>query len=287
MNDNLIRLVLENEHALIPLIFTKKQIMALRKKHEGKSLSNAQRKAMSTSIRKKIEALDALFGRNDVYIRGSERFIQGRLEQAEQILEEYSSFGKVFIAGSFLFSREYNDIDIFIITRRGYKEEWRGNRHIIYLTEKRLSKPIFQSTAKISLSTFPIPNRIEKKRPKLENLMSDYHEAVIEKMGTEEKQEAARRLVFAYWLFVGGTLPDASGLSKKTEQATLDDLDSMMGELCKKLFSKHYLYIAVHTYIKTLKESIKNIKPNEHLVRYRNAYEKMIYGRERGKAETA
>src|SRR3989338_3891138 len=230
MNDNLIRLVLENEHALIPLIFTKKQIMALRKKHEGKSLSNAQRKAMSVSIKRKLTALGTLFGKKEVYIRGSESFIQGRLEQAEQILEEYSSFGKVFIAGSFLFSREYNDIDIFIITRRGYKEEWRGNRHIIYLTEKRLSKPIFQSTAKISLSTFPIPNRIEKKRPKLENLMSDYHEAVIEKMGTEEKQEAARRLVFAYWLFVGGTLPDASGLSKKTEQATLDDLDRMMGE---------------------------------------------------------
>ena len=108
--------------------------------------------------------------------------------------------------------------------------------------------------------------------------MSDYHEAVIEKMGTEEKQEAARRLVFAYWLFVGGTLSDALGLAKKTKQATLDDLDRMMGELCKKLFSKHYLYIAVHTYIKTLKESIKNIKPNEHLMRYRNAYEDLIYG---------
>ena len=73
-------------------------------------------------------------------------------------------------------------------------------------------------------------------------------------------------------------------ISKKIK---LDGLDMMVKGLCKKLFSETYLYVEVHTYIKTLAESISNIKPNKHLIRYKNTYEEMIYGRQRSEAEAA
>lgn len=287
MNENLLKLVLEHERFLIPLIFTRKQLKVLRKKAQGNPLENAERKAMSASIIKKMEALSILCGGRRAYISGYSEILPGRLEEAELILEEYASHGKAFIAGSFLFSKEYNDIDVFIITRGGYREEWQGKRHLIFLSEHRLSSPIFQSAALISVGNFPIPQKLEKKRPKLENLMSDYHEAVIEKMKKDKKQEASRRLAFAYLLFVKREIPHAKKLAKAAQEATLPELDRMIRELCLLLFSHQYLYIGFHTYIKTLKESIRRIHPHEHLLRYKSAYEGIIYGRERNEAQAA
>ena len=56
--------------------------------------------------------------------------IPQRLEKAKEIIKEYSKeYDKVFVSGSFLFSREFNDIDVFIIREKGYKEGWDGKRH--------------------------------------------------------------------------------------------------------------------------------------------------------------
>ncbi len=287
MNENLLKSVLENEGSLIPSIFTKKQFNALQRKALGKPLSNAERKTLSTSIKQKMRALESISQGRNIYITGHSNILPERLKAAELILKTYSSQGRVFIAGSFLFSKKFNDIDIFIITSRGYKEEWQGNHHLIFLSGSRLSSPVFQSAAQISISNFPIKSAFEKNRPKLENLMSDYHEAVIEKIRDDEKKEAIRRLAFAHLLFVKDNIPNAKQLKEKTTGASLSELDQMMKELCATLFSRQYLYIGLHTYIKTLEESIKNIKLNSHLQRYKNAYEELIYGKQRSKAETA
>src|SRR3989344_2904237 len=170
MDENLLKIILEHEKDFEPLIFTRKQLKVMKKRKDGRQLSNAEKKALYTSIKKKMEALSILKegeGRK-LYIAGYEHIIEGRLEEAEKLVKEYSvKYGKVFIAGSFLFSKNYNDIDIFIIRNKGYKEKWEGNHHLVFVSEKRLEKPIFQSAAKISISTFPIPGKLVKKRPKL------------------------------------------------------------------------------------------------------------------------
>src|SRR3989338_6625538 len=103
MSENLIKTVLENENALIPLIFTRKQIGILRKIESHKSLSNKERKAMSASIKKKLTALGTICQERKVYVTNHSSMLKGRIEEAERILEEYSLFGKAFISGSFLF----------------------------------------------------------------------------------------------------------------------------------------------------------------------------------------
>ena len=183
MNENILKIVLEHEKDFEPLIFTKNQLKVMKKRKEGRQLSNAEKKALYTSIKKKMEALSILKegeGRK-LYITGHENIIESRLEEAEKLVREYGvKYGKAFIAGSFLFSKNYNDIDIFIIKEKGYKEKWEGHHHLVFVSEKRLEKPIFQSAAKISISTFPIPSKLTKKKPKLSEVMSTYHEAVIE-----------------------------------------------------------------------------------------------------------
>ena len=236
-----------------------------------------------------MEALNLISYENSkesLYISGSENIKAERLEEAKKLVSEYGAkYGNVFVSGSFLFSQNYNDIDIFIIRTRGYKEEWKNNLHLIHISESRISKPIFQSAALISVSNFPILRKISKKRPKLDDLMSDYHEAVIEKMKNEKKNEAARRIIFDYYLLVGDKLLNAKELKELTNLISLEKIDGMMREICTNIFSKKYLYIGLHEYIKTLDESIKNITPNNHLLRYKTNYEAMIYERRRGKAK--
>ncbi len=290
MNKNILKIVLRKKELFTPLIFTEKQLNVLRKYNNHIKLSNAEKKSLYTSIKKKIEALDSFSMEQrdkEYFINNATEIIPARLSEAKKLIDSYSKkYRKVFIAGSFLFSKEFNDIDIFIIREKGYKEKWDNNRHMIFLSEKKLANPVFQSASLISASSFIMLREIEKKKLSLSELMTTYHEAVIEYMG-KKKPESIRNLIFDYNLFCKNRLLNGKELKEISEKIKLDDLDISIRELCKKLFSTTYLYVEVHTYIKTLEESIKNIKPNEHLIRFRNTYEEMIYGRQRSKAKAA
>lgn len=291
MNKNILKIVLRKKELFVPLIFTEKQFNVLRKHSAQTKLSNAEKKSLYTSIKKKMEALDAFSMEQrdkEYFINNATAIIPDRLPEAKKLIDSYSKkYRKVFISGSFLFSREFNDIDIFIIREKGYKEKWDKNKHMIFLSEKRLANPVFQSASLISISNFMMIRETEKKKLSLSELMTTYHEAVIEYMGKEKKPESIRNLIFDYNLFCKNRLLNGKELKEISEKIKLEDLDESIKELCKKLFSTTYLYVEVHTYIKTLKESIKNIKPNEHLIRFRNTYEEMIYGRQRDKAKAA
>ena len=283
MNEKILNIIIKRKDLFTPLIFTNKQFDILLKYQNKEELSNAEKKALYTSIKKKMNALNSLLReQNDkeFFITNPNEMLQERLEEAKELINKYSKdYDKVFIAGSFLFSKYFNDIDTFIIQRRGYKETWKLNNHIIFLTEKRLAQPIFQSASLISVSNFKIPRKIIKKRPKLNEIMTTYHEATIECLNKEDKQEAIRNLIFNYYLFCKNKLLSPVELKKQTGIITLDQIDNFIKELCRELFSKSYLYVDIHNYIKTLQESIKNIKPNHHLVRFKKTYEELIYGK--------
>ena len=290
MNKNILKIILRKREQFVPLIFTEKQFDVLARYSSGLKLSNAEKKALYTSINKKIGALELLHReqKGEYYIYGSSDIIPSRLEEAKKLIDKYSEkYSKVFVSGSFLFSEKFGDIDIFIIREKGYKEVTENNIHLIFLAEKRLSNPVFQSASLISVSNFIIPKKIKKKKLSLSGLMSMYHEAVIETMKKEKKPEAVRNLIFYHNLFYKNKLISPKELREISEKIRLPEIDLLIKELCKAIFSKSYLYVEIHEYIKTLKESINNIKPNEHLIRFKNTYEELIYGRQRGKAEAA
>lgn len=291
MDKNILKIIMNKKELFVPLIFTEKQFNVLGKYKEHKRLTNAEKKSLYTSVKKKMEALSSFSmeqKENEYWINSPDEIIPARLLEAKKIIDSYSKkYNKVFISGSFLFSKEFNDIDIFVVRKKGYKEKWQGKKHVIFLSEKRLANPVFQSASLISVSSFAVPGKIKKKKPSLSGSMGTYHEAVIEHMSREKKPEAMRRLIFDYNLFCKNRLIGGRELKEISKKIKLDGLDMMVKELCKKLFSETYLYVEVHTYIKTLAESISNIKPNKHLIRYKNTYEEMIYGRQRSEAEAA
>ena len=291
MDKNILKIILQKREQFVPLIFTEKQFDVLNRYSSGVKLSNADRKALYTSIHKKMEALVMIYReqkKGEYYVYGSPEILPSRLEEAKKLIDRYSvKYGKVFVSGSFLFSKEYRDIDIFVIREKGYKEVVENNAHMIFLAEKRLSNPVFRSISLISVSNFMIPRKIIKKRPSLPELMSTYHESIIETMRNEKKPEAVRNLIFYHNLFCKDRLINPKELKENSEKIRISEINLLIKDLCKALFSKSYLYVEIHEYIKTLRESINSIKPNGHLIRFKNTYEELIYGRQRSKTDAA
>ncbi|MBI4139947.1 hypothetical protein HY483_03215 [Candidatus Woesearchaeota archaeon] len=283
MNIDILKRVILNKKQFVPLIFTDKQFLVMQKYFQKKSLTNSERKALYTAITKKIRALESLKSvttDKEFFVQGNDKILPERFKEAKKIIEELSKENKkIFVSGSFLFSKEYDDIDIFVIREKGYKEVLQGKKHLIFLTEKRLSQPIFQSTIRISISNFLPPKNIDKKKIFLDQLMSTYHEAIIELLRQEEKPESLRRLVFYYELLCNNRLLDPLELNIALKKSEVRDVEFMFKKLSKKLFTKSYLYVKIHEYIKTLKNSIKIINPNVHLTMFKKTYEEIIYGR--------
>ena len=296
MDKKILKKIIGSENLFVPLIFTKKQMFVIKKHFLNRKLSNAEKKSLYTSVTKKVSAIASLINADaskEFYINNAAKILPERLDAAKKLLfvyaknTKYLQYSKIFISGSFLFSKEFNDIDIFMIRERGYKEIHEGNKHIIFLPEKKLSQPTFQSASLISISNFLIPTRMIKKRLSLKKLMSLYHESVIEFLQNEKKPEMIRNLIFSHALFCKNKLLDGMEIKEITSSMTLESLDEMLKQLCKKLFSKLYLYVELHDYIKTLGASIKNIHQNHHLIRYKNTYEELIYAGKRSAAKTA
>lgn len=278
MNDKIIKELLENRELFVPLIFTQKQFNTLKKRAENKKLSNSEKKSLYTTIKKKMECLNFINTR--IYVSGIEHILPERLEAAQKIIHQNKGkYEKIFIAGSFLFSNEYNDIDVYIIAKKGYREEWKGNQHLIFVSENKLTKPIFQSAAMISVSNFLIPRSLLKKKPKLQEIMSTYHEAVIEFLNKEKKPEMIRNLIFYYNLFCLNTIINSEELQNEIKHITLQKINDVAKELLSYLFSKSYLYEGISWYVDMLENDIKAIEQNKNLIEYKKTYEELLYGR--------
>ena len=93
-----------------------------------------------------------------------------------------------------------------------------------------------------------------------------------------------RDIVFEYFLADGKIL---GGLEIKAEMGgmTISKLGGYYQALLKKRYSKNYLYNELHDYLKTLNQSIRDIKKNDHLIYYKKTYEELIYGNRKSKAK--
>lgn len=288
MNKKILNNILKEKQLFVPAIFTKKQIETIEMYLSAKKLSNSQKYSLYTSIKRKLTAIETLCNKESqrIYIYGEQKIVSGRVEKAQQLIEKFSAYNKVFVAGSYLFSKHHNDIDIFVIQERGHSEAHEGLFHIVKIAEKKLQDPVFHSAAKIAVSNFPIRKGLVLKPLKIRDLMSAYHEAVIEMMDNQAR-ELTRFIVFNFFLRVKDTLLDGKELKEITGSLKLEQLEQITKELMVRLFSRTYLYVTLHDYVKEVEKAIETEKSIEHLKRYKSFYEELIHGSRSGKAETA
>lgn len=157
--ENLISLemVEKSENQLRRRIFTDIQLNTLKKKLQKKTLNNNEKTYYYKFIKPKIKAMLAFFGKTGMKINGEEYIINNRIPTAIKILKQFKKIHKnkkIMISGSFLFSKKYNDIDVFIFTVYGKKDYIRGNVHVNFLPETALESLFFSSISQISVSNF-------------------------------------------------------------------------------------------------------------------------------------
>jgi len=267
MNEKICKTIVEHREQFVPHLFTERQVDIMQKWLNKEAFTKTEQTYLYASISKKVDAL-SMFG-EEWHITG-DHMIPGRVEEAKKILKGLNK--PAFISGTFLFSKEYTDIDIFIISPKK-KSYFIENKHFIHLLERDLAKPVFLCAYKHSIANFEYKKiRPVIKRPAFNDIIVTYELAVNEILNKED-QKTVRELVAEYYLHLKGNLLNSYVLYAKTQKIIsmntkrkIGLLNMMLKKLLLRLYSAKYLYTRLGVFLKTLKEDISTIQPNDNLI---------------------
>lgn len=270
MNKEICKTIIEREKLFVPSLFTTKQVNLMDKYLKQKVLNNTERTYLYSTIKKKLDALQTL--KEEFYITGQE-MIPKRVEKAKDILKEINK-EKAFISGSFLFKKDYQDIDIYVLSKRR-KSYHKGNNHFIFITEKMLRNPIFFSSLKYSVANFSA----EKIKPiiKRENFneIVFIYQWVINQILDKEDQKEIRDLLFNYYLQIKKEIPDSYSLYQKGEEIKklpvkerIKKVNQLTKEVLLKSYSKKYLYNRLTKFLKELRKDLHELKVHDNIAIY-------------------
>ncbi len=240
-------------------------------------LTNTEKTYLYSTIKKKIEALALL--KEEWHIKGKD-MIPERVEEAKQLLRELNT-EKAFISGSFLYAKEYNDIDIFIVGKRR-KQYREGKRNFILITEKDLAMPIFYSCSQYCVANFTIPElKPVIKRDEMDEFLLSYQLAINEILDNDG-QKTIRYIVFLYYMNIKGIILNSyeayqayQDIHKKSKEEKIKIVNSMIKELLLNAFSNKYTYEVLRGFNKRLEKNIQEYKKNDGLIIYHTLLEEV------------
>ena len=166
---------------IVPAIFTEHQFGLIKKRFSGKRMSNSEKNEFSRAISRKMRGINKILGREKgrVFVYGKERIKTDRLKLACKFVNRLSRKFKnrhLIITGSFLYSRHYKDIDIFIISKYEKEDYKLGKFHINYLAEGVYNSLFFRSITKLCASNKEIAQYPIKERADIDTFISIYQE---------------------------------------------------------------------------------------------------------------
>lgn len=194
--ENLITLnmVKENEDKLEGIIFTSLQLNILKKRLQKKQLSSNEKTYYYKYIKPKLKAMLSFFDINEINIKGKEHMIDKRIETAINILNKIKrkhKGKKIMISGSFLFNKNYNDIDVFIFTKYDKEDYNKGGIHVNFLPENAIDSLFFSSLSEVSISNFQYTPKNEF-NVELSNILQNYEFLVNSILNREDYQKELR-----------------------------------------------------------------------------------------------
>lgn len=268
MNKKLLQKIVNNKELLVPSLFTEKQVLLIEKYLKKEKLTNTEKTYFYSVIKKKITALSAF--EEEFYVRGK-KMISSRVKEAKQILIELKKQGynQAFISGSFLFKEKYDDIDIFIISKKR-KQHSKKKKHFIQITKKDLNKVIFASAASYCVSNFEIINKVEINRTSLDdNFLS--HQVTLNELSENEEPKTLKYLIIEYNLLIKNKLLDSYELYQEYQRIINDKnriniINSLVKEIIINGYSKSYCYNVLGRFSKNLEKQILTYTNNNNLI---------------------
>jgi hypothetical protein len=255
MGEKMLKMIQDQKKQLVPTIFTKKQIFLIEKYLKKQPLTNTEKTYFYGKIKKKVNALNSLH--TEFYITG-QQMIPERVEEAKKLLKELNK-ERTFISGSFLFKKDYEDIDIYVISKKR-KSYHKGKKHFIFITEKMIQNPIFFSSLKYSVANFSMEIKPIIKREEFGEILFIY-QWVINQILEKEDQKELRNLVFNYYLQIKNTVLDSHSLYQKTEEIKILPIkkritvvNQITKDILLKTYSKKYTYNGISAFSQDFKK---------------------------------
>lgn len=172
----------DNRSLLVPSIFTERQFALLEKKLRQKSMTPTERAYFSRTIVKKIKAMRCLGKEKESWFAyGEKEMLPERKKNAIKIfkqIERNHKNQKILIFGSFLYSKNYQDIDIFILSRYQKEDYRKGKLHFNYFSPEVENSLFFLSLSKICIANFNLDFLFVKEKIDLNLLVSKYQEVI-------------------------------------------------------------------------------------------------------------
>lgn len=166
---------------IIPVLFTKHQFDLINKKFSNKKMTDSEKNEFSRTISKKMIAINKILKKETkgIFVYGKEKIRQDRLRYAYKYINKFSRKFRnkhIIITGSFLYSKNYNDIDIFVISEYE-KEDYNINKfHINYFTKDVYNSLFFKSITKLCISNKEILQYPLKEKINIDTFISLYQE---------------------------------------------------------------------------------------------------------------
>lgn len=209
-----LELIEKNESLLEGRIFTALQLSILKKRLKKEHLDSNEKTYYYKFIKPKIRAMMAFFNISEININGKEYIQKNRLEAAIRLihgLEQKHKSKKIIISGSFLFNKNYEDIDVFIFSKYDKEDYKKGKIHVSFLRESALDSLFFSSLCKISVSNFSYaPNN--KFEIELSSILQIYELLINSIIGNEDYEKNLRDLILQTEYISKGVILDPKQL---------------------------------------------------------------------------
>ncbi|MFC1691225.1 hypothetical protein ACFL0W_03510 [Nanoarchaeota archaeon] len=210
--------LIESKQYLVPIIFTERQFDILIKSLKNQKLSINERVDLYRAVNKKISAMLKMLDleTDNLFVYGKEYIIKDRFDNAKKILKKIQrnhKGQKILISGSYLWKKNFNDIDIFILTKYDKEDYKEKNIHINYIPFDAEGGLFFQSLAKISISDFKISQEV-KEKPTLDTAIMLYQKIITHITQKEDIKNELRSFVLEAKYLESGTVLSSKEIDK-------------------------------------------------------------------------
>ncbi len=198
-------------------------------------------------------------------------FLPERIKAAQEILESLP-VKYAFITGSFLYSKKYNDIDVFILSRT--KKHLPKNLKITFLDFNDLSSLLYHSLSKSCVAKSILPTK------PLKVTLSDYWQVLNETiptiLNTKEKKDLRNLFLYSEY-FRSSEILDSYQLQQKIVQEE-KKLWSYLQEVIPANFQKSASSSYLKRFFYTQAGYYKNVEYPAQKFLYQLTHQILAYG---------
>ncbi len=262
----------KSEELINAKLFTKRQIAVVKKKSQGEKLTLTERTYYYKFILPKINAIAP---EEKIYVNGSP--IPERIHSAKKLLKKIQHKHrrqKIILSGSYLFSKKYNDIDIFIFSKYDKADYQQGKLHISFLPESALDSLFSLSISQTCVSNFKMENKLPF--VDLKNVLATYELLINEILNEEDYSSTLRTFLLQVEYLSKRIILNPQQLSRIASRiSTISSVSRYLVDNLVIACSEHdfsQLHWEIENYLK-LKEEYKE---SSNIPIYINTYQEVL-----------